>query len=78
MPYSAGGMPSDFKLLPAVGSGVYEIRIYALGEWRVVYVAKFHDAVYVLHAFHKKTQKRDMKILSWPRVVINNWGNTDG
>lgn len=27
------------------------------GEWRVVYVAKFDNAVYVLHAFHKKTQK---------------------
>lgn len=49
-----GGMPSDFKPLLAVGSGVYEIRIHALGEWRVVYVAKFDD---VLHAFHKKTQK---------------------
>ena len=50
-------MPMDFKPLLAVGSGVYEIRIHALGEWRVIYVAKFDDAVYVLHAFHKKTQK---------------------
>jgi len=52
-----GAMPMDFKPLLAVGSGVYEIRIHALGEWRVIYVAKFDDAVYVLHAFHKKTQK---------------------
>ena len=52
-----GAMPSDFKPLLVVGSGVYEIRIHALGEWRVVYVAKFDNAVYVLHAFHKKTQK---------------------
>ena len=50
-------MPSDFKPLLAVGSGANEIRIHALGEWRVVYVAKFDNAVYVLHAFHKKTQK---------------------
>ena len=52
-----GLMPSDFKPLPQVGQGAYEIRIHALGERRVVYVAKFDDAVYVLHAFHKKTPK---------------------
>lgn len=42
--------------MPAVGPGAYEIRIHVLGEWRVLYVAKFSDAVYVLHAFHKKTK----------------------
>jgi phage-related protein len=40
-----------------VGAGVREIRIHVLGEWRVLYVAKFVDAVYVIHAFQKKTQK---------------------
>jgi phage-related protein len=40
-----------------VGAGVREIRIHVLGEWRVLYVAKFDKAVYVLHAFQKKTQK---------------------
>ncbi len=40
-----------------VGAGVREIRIRVLGEWRVLYVAKFGDAVYVLHAFQKKTRK---------------------
>ena len=40
-----------------IGAGVREIRIHVLGEWRVLYVAKFADAVYVLHAFQKKTQK---------------------
>jgi len=49
--------PSDWKPMKAVGSGVREIRIRVLGEWRVLYVAKFADAVYVLHAFQKKTQK---------------------
>jgi len=52
-----GLMPSDFKPMPGVGQGAYEIRIHVQGEWRVMYVAKFDDAVYVLHAFHKKTQK---------------------
>lgn len=50
-------MPSDFKPMLNVGAGAYEIRLHVLGEWRVVYVAKFDNAVYVLHAFHKKTQK---------------------
>ena len=50
-------MPSDFKPLLAVGPGAYEIRIHVLGEWRVIYVAKFAQSVYVLHAFRKKTRK---------------------
>ena len=49
--------PSDWKPMKTVGAGVREIRIRGLGEWRVLYVAKFEDAVYVLHAFQKKTQK---------------------
>lgn len=51
-----GLMPSDFKPMPAVGPGAYEIRVHVLGEWRVIYVAKLRDAVYVLHAFQKKAQ----------------------
>lgn len=52
-----GLMPSDFKPMLNVGAGAYEIRLHVLGEWRVIYVAKFDNAVYVLHAFQKKTQK---------------------
>jgi phage-related protein len=41
-----------------VGRGVQEIRIReAAGAFRVLYVAKFDDAIYVLHCFQKKTQK---------------------
>ena len=50
-------MPSDFKPMLAVGAGAYEIRVRVLGEWRIIYVAKFERPVYVLHAFQKKTQK---------------------
>ena len=49
--------PSDWKPMNDVGAGVREIRIHVLGEWRVLYVAKFAAAVYVLHAFQKRTQK---------------------
>lgn len=53
-----GGVePSDWKPMANIGRGVKEIRIHVLGEWRIIYVAKFEDAVYVLHSFQKKTQK---------------------
>ena len=52
-----GTMPSDFKPMPTVGAGVYEIRVRAGNQYRVIYVAKFAEAVYVLHTFVKKTQK---------------------
>ena len=56
-----GGEPTDFKPMPSVGAGAYEVRVRdARGAFRVVYVAKFADAVYVLHAFQKKTQKTRM------------------
>ncbi len=43
--------------MTAIGPGVREIRIHVLGEWRVIYVAKYTDTIYVLHAFRKKSQK---------------------
>lgn len=52
-----GQEPSDWKPMKTVGGGAMEIRIHSEGEWRIIYVAKFADAVYVLHAFEKKTQK---------------------
>jgi phage-related protein len=52
-----GAMPSDFKPMPTVGAGAYEVRIKVGGQWRVIYVAKHAEAVYVLHCFHKTTQK---------------------
>ena len=53
-----GREPDDWKPMNAVGRGVREIRIRdAAGAFRVLYVAKFDDAVYVLHCFQKKTQK---------------------
>ena len=52
-----GAEPSDFKPMHSIGTGAYEIRIRVQGQWRVVYVAKHAEAVYVLHCFQKKTQK---------------------
>jgi len=52
-----GLMPNDWKPMKAVGSGVYEIRIHTGTEHRVFYVAKYDDAIYVLHAFEKRTRQ---------------------
>jgi phage-related protein len=52
-----GLMPEDFKPMPDVGKGTYEIRVRLEGAWRLMYVAKFPDAIYVLHVFQKKTQQ---------------------
>ena len=52
-----GKEPSDWKPMPSVGLGVKEIRVRVAGEYRVIYLAKLVEAVYVLHAFQKKTQK---------------------
>jgi len=53
-----GQDPDDWKPMNSVGQGVREIRIRdATGAFRVIYVAKLPEAVYVLHCFQKKTQK---------------------
>ena len=70
-----GLMPSDWKPLKKVGSGAVELRIHVLGEWRIVYVAKFADAVYVLHAFQKKTQKTRQEDLELARKRYQEIGN---
>jgi phage-related protein len=49
--------PTDWKPMASVGEGVREIRIRTGREHRLIYVAKFAEAVFVLHAFEKKTQK---------------------
>lgn len=51
-----GEVPEDFKPMPDVGSGVMEIRVHGDNEYRVFYVARYEEAVYVLHCFVKKTQ----------------------
>ena len=53
-----GYEPDDWKPMNTVGHGVKEIRIRdAAGALRVIYIAKFAEAVYVPHCFQKKTKK---------------------
>ena len=57
-----GLTPADFKPLKTVGSGAYELRYRdEQGAYRVVYVAKYTDTIYILHTFRKTTQKTAQK-----------------
>lgn len=59
--------PDDWKPMTSVGSGVREIRIQTESAHRVFYVATFEEAVYVLHAFEKRTQKTPAKEIGLAR-----------
>jgi phage-related protein len=52
-----GKEPSDSRPMASVGLGVQEIRVSAGNAYRAIYVAKFPEAVYVLHAFEKQSRK---------------------
>ncbi len=52
-----GKEPVDWKPMPSVGLGVNELRVRVGDAFRVIYMAKFVEAVYVLHAFQKKSRK---------------------
>jgi phage-related protein len=72
----AGLEPANWKPFDEVGAGTKEIRIKdASGIYRVLYVAKFEEAIYVLHCFQKKTQvtsKQDKAIAGERyRAVVN-------
>lgn len=57
--------PFDWKPMASVGPGVREIRVRLALEHRVLYVARFAEAVYVLHAFEKRSRKipqRDIEL----------------
>lgn len=57
-----GDLPADWKRMNMVGAGALEIRISdQSGIYRVIYVAKLKDAIYVLHCFQKKTQQTSQK-----------------
>lgn len=55
-----GNEPEDWKPMESIGPGACEIRVRTFEggtlQHRVVYVAKFDEAIYVLHAFAKKSQ----------------------
>ena len=60
--------PSDWKPMPTIGAGVREIRIRdRIGAYRVIYIVTLADAIHVLHAFQKKSQRtaqRDLALVA--------------
>jgi len=63
-----GRDPDDWKPMSTVGAGACEIRVRdETGAFRVIYIARFEDAVYVLHAFQKKSRKTSRSDLSLAR-----------
>ncbi len=61
--------PENWKPFQEIGSGVKEIRIYDQdGSFRVMYVAKFAEKIYVLHAFQKKTRKTNQNDINIAEV----------
>ena len=53
----AGLEAQSWKPMPAIGIGANELRVRVDGAFRVIYVAKLPEAIYVLHAFQKKSRR---------------------
>lgn len=62
-----GMEPVDWKPMPSVGAGVHELRVGIGRQFRVIYLARYPEAVYVLHAFEKKSQKTTQRDLDLAR-----------
>lgn len=62
-----GVEPADWKPMSTIGPGVREIRVHTALEHRVCYIAKFAEAIYVLHAFEKRTRKTSQRDLDLAR-----------
>jgi len=67
-----GFEPSDWKPMSSIGSGVREIRIHKDAEFRVIYLTRLHETVYVLHAFQKKAQKTPKKDIDLIRTRVKH------
>ena len=62
-----GYEPADWKPMTSLGQGVKEIRVQSEGQYRVIYIAKFSDSIYVLHAFRKKSKRTSRQDIALAR-----------
>lgn len=67
-----GEDPSDWKPMQSIGSGLRELRKKNDGTYRVIYIAKFEETVYLLHAFQKKTQKTSKADIEIARQTLKD------
>ena len=73
-----GSEPTDWKPIRTIGVGVREIRTHDGKEYRTIYIAKFSEAIYVLHSFVKKsrtTSKKDIQIAKDRLDYVNRMRN---
>ncbi|MDQ8153553.1 MAG: type II toxin-antitoxin system RelE/ParE family toxin [Gemmatimonadota bacterium] len=63
-----GRSPSSWRPMSSIGLGVIELRVSVAGEFRLLYVARFAEGIYVLHVFHKKRRKTSPLDLDVARV----------
>lgn len=70
-----GLMPAHWKPMKSVGPGVIEIRIAMATEHRVFYVARYGEAIYVLHAFEKRTRRTTRTDIELARRRLNDLAN---
>ena len=72
-----GKEPDDWKPMPAVGTGVQEIRVWEeSGTYRILYLARFEEALYVLHVFEKRSQRtsqRDIQLAKERYADLVRW-----
>lgn len=78
-----GGEPDDFKPMQAIGKGVNEIRVSDSGDqYRLIYLAKFIEAIYVIHVITKKktqqTSKSDIDIAKTRYGKLLEWRKGQG
>ena len=76
MAIQRGFQPTDSKPMSSVGSGVVELRVHTGGEFRVIYVAKHVESVYVLHAFEKRTQRTRQGDIELARARLRGLAGT--
>lgn len=70
--------PENWKPFETIGTGVKEIRMSEDGNaFRIIYVAKFSEKIYVLHSFHKKTQKTGSKDINIAKTRYNAIANEE-
>ncbi len=67
-----GMQPADWRPMPSIGSGVQEIRINTGGAFRIIYLAKYEEAIYVLHVFRKKSRRTAKKDIELTRKRFND------
>ena len=67
MSVQLGYDPAGWKPMSSIGPGVKEIRVRYEGQYRVIYIARFSESIYILHVFRKKTQRTSKQDISLAR-----------